>query len=154
MSGDGGDELFCGYGTYQSITNAWNKIRKIPQPVRSAAGYFLTDGPFSKKETNQIRGMLLSAHNAEELYARSDLSEPFLGKIAKERGSARSIFETYESGYQADVQHNLMLMDLLMYHPDDILVKVDRTAMAVSLESRVRCWTRTLWSLHGVCRCG
>ena len=137
LSGDGGDELFCGYGTYQSITNAWNKIRKIPQPVRSAAGYFLTDGAFSKKETNQIRGMLLSAHNAEELYARSDLSEPFLGKIAKERGSARSIFETYESGYLADVQHNLMLMDLLMYHPDDILVKVDRTAMAVSLESRV-----------------
>ena len=137
LSGDGGDELFCGYGTYQSITNAWNKLRKIPQPVRSAAGYFLTDGPFSKKETNQIRGMLLSAHNAEELYARSDLSEPFLGKIAKERGSARSIFETYESGYLADVQHNLMLMDLLMYHPDDILVKVDRTAMAVSLESRV-----------------
>lgn len=50
LSGDGGDELFCGYGTYQSITNVWNKIRKIPQPVRSAAGYFLTDGPFSKRK--------------------------------------------------------------------------------------------------------
>ncbi len=35
--------------------------------------------------------MLLSAHNAEELYARSDLSEPFLGKIAKKE-EARGAF--------------------------------------------------------------
>ena len=53
--------------------------------------------------------MLLSAHNAEELYARSDLSGAVSKDCKKERGSARSIFETYESGYLADVQHNLML---------------------------------------------
>lgn len=137
LSGDGGDELFCGYGTYASIAGAWERMRKIPYGLRSRAGRLMTEGFLSGKESNVIRGMLLLAKTPEQLYALSDLSEPFLGKLTVEKGRAGCVFSDYESGFLPGVQNNLMLMDLLMYHPDDILVKVDRTAMAVSLESRV-----------------
>lgn len=137
LSGDGGDELFCGYSTYASVNGVWEKMQKIPSGLRRGASRLMTDGFLSKKESNVIRGMLLSAKTPEELYALSDLAEPFLGKLTKTPGKAGCIFTDYERGFLPGVQNNLMLMDLLMYHPDDILVKVDRTAMAVSLESRV-----------------
>lgn len=137
LSGDGGDELFCGYGTYASIFNGWERMQKVPAILRKKAGQVLSEGFLSGKERNAIRGMLLLAQTPEELYARSALSEPFLGKLTKTPGKASCVLNEYESGFLSGVQNNLMLIDLLMYHPDDILVKVDRTAMAVSLESRV-----------------
>lgn len=137
LSGDGGDELFCGYTTYSTVNGAWEKFRRIPYGLRKTAGCLMTQGPFSGKQSNVIRGTLLSAKTPEELYALSDLAEPFLGNMTVTPGRADCIFSTYPSGFLKGTQNNLMLMDLLMYHPDDILVKVDRTAMAVSLESRV-----------------
>lgn len=137
LSGDGGDELFCGYGTYASIGSAWARMEKLPVFARQAMSGILGSPLFSQKESNVIRSMLLSAKTPEQLYAFSNLSEPFLGKLTRVPGKAAGIFETYESGFLPGAENNLMLMDLLMYHPDDILTKVDRTSMAVSLESRV-----------------
>lgn len=137
LSGDAGDELFCGYSTYETVPGAWNKISKIPWGLRSLAARQLTDGIFSNKESNQTRGMLLSAKTPEQLYGFSNMSEPIAGRLAKQPCHAENVFNSYQSGFLPGIENNLMLMDLLMYHPDDILVKVDRTAMAVSLESRV-----------------
>lgn len=137
LSGDGGDELFCGYTTYATVNGAWEKLRRIPYGLRKSVSHMMTQGVLSGRQSNVIRGLLLSAGTPEELYALSDLAEPFLGKMAAKPGRAGCVFTDYESGFLPGTQNNLMLMDLLMYHPDDILVKVDRTAMAVSLESRV-----------------
>ena len=138
LSGDGGDELFCGYRVYPHIFHKWERIQRAPLLLRRCVSRLMTEEILTtqKKET-VIRGLLLGAKNPEDLYRLSDLAEPFLGELAKERKTAGCVMTEYESGFLPGAGNNLMLIDLLMYHPDDILVKVDRTAMAVSLESRV-----------------
>ncbi len=153
LSGDGGDELFCGYNTYYSIERIWNQVKKIPCPLRRAAGVPLDMlARLCGKGSLATRARLLGADSIEDMYLRSEIGEgPRL--VRRDSGEKVSGFgpwdavqtreagltwmDTYPSGLLEDTQHNLMLMDLLMYHPDDILNKVDRTAMAVSLETRV-----------------
>lgn len=151
LSGDGGDELFCGYNTYESIERIWNKTRRIPYALRKPAGALL--GAVSGGGAMATRARLLGARSAEDMYLRSEIGEGFEivrkdcrrtrkgGHITMDgaayEDNCLTIMDTYPAGLLAEPQHNLMLMDLLMYHPDDILTKVDRTAMAVSLETRV-----------------
>lgn len=151
LSGDGGDELFCGYNTYYSIERIWNKVRKIPGVLRRPASAALGLAA-SGNAALATRARLLGAKSIEDMYLRSEIGEG-LGLVKRGRAGGASDFgvwdeiqphragqtwmNTYPAGLLEDGQHNLMLMDLLMYHPDDILNKVDRTAMAVSLETRV-----------------
>lgn len=151
LSGDGGDELFCGYNTYYSIDRIWNKVRKIPGVLRCPASAVM--GLAASGNTSlATRARLLGAKSIEDMYLRSEIGEG-LGLIRRgiagglsgfgrwddiqPRRAGQTWMDTYPSGLLEEGQHNLMLMDLLMYHPDDILTKVDRTAMAVSLETRV-----------------
>lgn len=151
LSGDGGDELFCGYNTYYSIDRIWNKVRKIPGFLRMPASAMLGLAAQGKASL-ATRGRLLGAKSIEDMYLRSEIGEglnlvrrgvtgnaPGFGAwdAIQARRAGETWMDTYPAGLLEDGQHNLMLMDLLMYHPDDILNKVDRTAMAVSLETRV-----------------
>ncbi len=154
LSGDGGDELFCGYNTYYSIDRIWNRVRRMPYPLRLAAAEAL--GVMARllgKSSLATRAGLLGARSAEDMYLRSEIGDglrlvkkspsggtgPDFGLWDEVQGreAGRTWMDDYPAGLLEEAQHNLMLMDLLMYHPDDILNKVDRTAMAVSLETRV-----------------
>ena len=151
LSGDGGDELFCGYNSYASVERIWNKINKIPSDIRKSVGVMMGGiGRIDRDMT--IRARLLGADGIEDMYLRSEIGEGLpIVRWEKTTGKCPTVMETYPAGLLQEPQRNLMLMDLLMYHPDDILNKVDRTAMAVSLETRVPMLDRDVvefaWSL-------
>ncbi len=138
LSGDGGDELFCGYNSYAFVDPVWNKARRIPFWIRRPAGAAAEIACRRRRGTLMTMARLLGAHGIEDTYLRSEIGEGFsIVRRDPGREAQRTVMDTYPAGLLREPRHNLMLMDLLMYHPDDILNKVDRSAMAVSLETRV-----------------
>ena len=137
LSGDGGDELFCGYSSYNSIDRIWGKMKPIPYPVRKLVSSLLLNAPMKLSTVQETKVHLLGAKGAEALYELSNEQEPLAREICLENTLLPFKYSEYERGCLKEVRHNIMLMDMLMYHPDDILVKVDRSGMAVSLESRI-----------------
>jgi asparagine synthase (glutamine-hydrolysing) len=137
LSGDAGDELFCGYRSYPSLERIWGKMKGVPYGLRSAASDFILHSPLSRKEVLRIKGTLLKAHGPLELGRLQNIAENNWGHVVLAPDTLRAADSFLPEGYLPQVSQEAMLRDLLMYHPDDILVKVDRTAMAVSLESRV-----------------
>ena len=137
LSGDGGDELFCGYTSYASVERIWNKMKNVPYFIRKPCSELVIHSPLARKPIYRIKGKLLGARGPSDLYICSYETDPLTKKISLAQGKCSYKYSEYDPGYLEETNHNIMLMDLLMYHPDDILVKVDRAAMAVSLETRV-----------------
>ena len=137
LSGDGGDELFCGYNSYASVDRIWGKMKSVPYGIRKLASELVLHSPLSNKEIYRVKGTLLGAKGPSDLYRLSMEREPLIKDITLSKKEIPYQYTEYDPGFLKETNHNIMLMDMLMYHPDDILVKVDRTAMAVSLETRV-----------------
>ena len=146
LSGDGGDELFGGYNRYFLAGEAWGRISRVPRPVRVGAGRVLTKvsirawdrvTPLSKRMSGGVGdrmhklGSVAGARDAAHLYEM--LVTHWDGGIV--RGASPATVEPLASGMPFTEQ--MMLRDTVTYLPDDVLTKVDRAAMATSLETRV-----------------
>lgn len=159
LSGDAGDELFGGYNRYHMGSSLWPKISQIPKPLRSLLSHSV--GRISPESWNTIGEKVESL--ISDKYKLSNFGDKFY-KGASVIGAA-SIEELYYSllghwqnpesvvinGHEPetffknaanelnnlDPIQKMMILDFQGYLPDDILVKVDRASMGVSLEARV-----------------
>ncbi|MCX6038725.1 MAG: asparagine synthase (glutamine-hydrolyzing) [Chloroflexi bacterium] len=157
LSGDGGDELFGGYNRYSWVKKIRRTIGWIPASLRShAAAALLRIPPASwdaalsgrfipsrwriSEAGEKIRKIAesLPADSPEAIYL--DLVSHWKEPASIVRGAAEppSVLTSRESwACLPDYTAWMMYMDLVTYLPDDILVKVDRASMGVSLEARV-----------------
>ena len=136
LSGGGGDELFCGYTSYASVERIWSKMRGVPAWIRRPASSLILHSPLTRNDMYRIKGKLLSAKDPEEVHILEQETDPLITRIALAQGNDY-VRRQHTGDILGEVNKDCMLMDMTMYHPDDILVKVDRTAMAVSLETRI-----------------
>jgi asparagine synthase (glutamine-hydrolysing) len=159
LSGDGGDEFFCGYSTYPKLDTVWRTVAALPAPLRSTLAR-LTGIPWPDWATSALSAgvrRLLGSFDG------SDVND----KLAKLSGAlmARDFGEAYDAA--AGVWHaseiprlapllaqmhaplmapgaldgkspveQMMLTDALTLLPDALLVKVDRASMSCGLEVR------------------
>ena len=156
LSGDAGDELFCGYNRY-ALADIWGRIERVPFGVRRMAGrlvksvapanwdavfqlaaHFLTLPVNMSEKLGKLATRLVSVNGVNELYYSlvSEIDNPEQVVIGAKEPATWLTEVGMKSSFD-DAKLHMMLMDAMTYLPDDILVKVDRAAMANSLETRV-----------------
>lgn len=159
LSGDGGDELFGGYNSYALAQRLWRRLAHLPVGVRRIMARWITRvppqvysgllEPFrlclpTDIKRNKIGDKLhkgaevMAAATPTELYHLliSQWSRP--ADVVLGASELPTIFTDPAQQPSTDqFVHEMMALDMLTYLPDDILCKVDRAAMAVSLETRI-----------------
>ncbi|HRD76236.1 MAG TPA: asparagine synthase (glutamine-hydrolyzing) [Hyphomicrobiaceae bacterium] len=157
LSGDGGDELFAGYDRYRDAERLMRTAGRLPLPLRrlgssavsrlSTASLDLMIRPLPERVRRRLSGDRLkklgaiAGHSGDELYRAlisiwpdpAAVLNPDLGPVAE---PASALTDTALPDLIAEPISRLAYRDARSYLPDDILTKVDRASMAVSLEAR------------------
>ncbi len=159
LSGDGGDELFGGYNTYQFVPHLWEKIGRSPAPLRrlaaaglsciSSSGWDSALAPLqpilSDKFKHSITGEkfhklaeTLSSVSKEAFYRQLSSHWKNPEQLVIGATEPDTLLNEPSAWPQVDsFEHWMMAMSAQTYMVDDILVKVDRASMSHGLEVRV-----------------
>ncbi|MBP9764213.1 MAG: asparagine synthase (glutamine-hydrolyzing) [Gammaproteobacteria bacterium] len=156
LSGDGGDELFAGYNRYFVGQAFWQRIKILPYWLRYLSAYGIRQfspnrwDSIAKILPNRFRPRLVGdkAHKLADILAVPNARTFYKNLVSYWEEPANLVLGgnepvlypwNFEStfGHSDDFVESMQMMDTLTYLPDDILTKVDRASMAVSLEARV-----------------
>jgi len=159
LSGDGGDEMFCGYQRYLDYHHILTESTKSSKPLlKTVAGAVLAHDGLLQLPKNLAFKLLSRIYNVPDWWIECKLKNRFAGYICNdpldvyshkvsywsdcttltsaEEFPAYPLNEAELRGVEDDPYRQMMLFDICSYLPDDILVKVDRSAMYHSLETR------------------
>jgi asparagine synthase (glutamine-hydrolysing) len=158
MSGDGGDEIFGGYNRHTWGGPLWQRIEPFPLPVRKLGAASLTalspeawDGLFAtfrpvlpKSWRQRVPGYklhklasVMSSADADEMHDRFASHWTLPQDLLRSSALPCGLDGDNHRPHLGSATEQMMYRDAVTYLPDDILVKVDRATMAVSLEGRI-----------------